>query len=157
MRNSSFDAFPAMDHAEVMPASKTQDHQHAVIPENAKFKWITFSRNRSWFIFRYDSFRFINYRDAELFHEGSDDLISIDSRQYKVNDPLIRYNLEGQMPPQYFLLIEHEKQKECHAADRQGKRIFSESDVISPMIIPFAKSMKYRGRVRIFGKNHIYL
>jgi hypothetical protein len=157
LRNASFESFPAMDHSSITTAMRIEDQHSAAAHENAKYKWITFSRNRSWFIFRYNSFMIIKNEDAEIIHEGSNDYLRIDSGKYKIINLLSRDKLTEINHPAFFLLIEHKNQTECYAAGRPGKRIFSEKDVISPKIIPFQKSKKYKGRVRIFGKNHIYM
>lgn len=157
LRNASFDKFPAMDHSDTASAGKIGTKPNTAIHENAKYKWITFSRNRSWFIFRYNSFKIIKYNKAEIIHEGRNNFLKTVSGKYMIIDLLSKHKLPELNHPEYFLLIEFKNKTECYAAGRPGKRIFSEKNVISPRIIPFQKIKKHKGRVRIFGKNHIYL
>ncbi|MCU0822505.1 MAG: hypothetical protein MUC95_08535 [Spirochaetes bacterium] len=157
LRDASFEAFPAMNHSDLAPSEKSADKIAAKKPENFRYKWITFSRNMSWFIFRYDIFSALNYAEAEIIHDGIYIYLKTDPENLPVTDLLSKYKPAALNHPAYFILINYKNRNMCYSADRLGKRIFSESDVITPKIIPFEKTKKFKGRVRIFGRNHIFL
>jgi len=122
-----------------------------------KFKWITFSRNNSWFITGFKNLEIIEVKQ-KLDENVIDNRISLETlnREKIEAIDLMRRNSFSPTPK---FGIRLSSDGEFYAADIKGKEIYSMTDFITPMIsiIEKKRSPLYTGRVRLFGKNHLLL
>jgi hypothetical protein len=157
-RNSSFENFPGLSHDEAPPAVTACDEPEKDY-SGRKYKWVTFERNKSWFI---APFRSIEIRKNKNFPIVSCELpdylnVEINERTVRVKDIFIK-SLERPDNPRYIILLDRAGKN--FAASRVGKRIYADRDVMNPIITPFRNvetNALSPGRVRLFGRNHIFL
>jgi hypothetical protein len=157
-RSACFENFPELTHD-----NSSVPIQEGGGPEESnalrKYKWITFERNRSWFIVPFKSVDVrINDNYPVLSVEEPDYLnIAINDNVYKVRDIFIK-SLEYPDSPAYLIFIDRAQKN--FAASRIGKRVYSDHNIVNPIVRPFRKVRENPlspGRVRLFGKNHILL
>jgi hypothetical protein len=157
-RGESFESFPALSHDSTggtagLSAEVRRDYS------GKKYKWITFERNRSWFI--------VPYRSIEIKKSSGFPVVSVEDpcfinvnvegRIVRSRDIFVR-TLDGPEKPRYILMIDGEHNN--LAAGSLGREIYSDHDFITPMIRPFKKASSNAlspGRIRLFGRNHILL
>lgn len=157
-RNASFEDFPALAHKDAPTVVEgIEDHTEELALR--KHRWITFERNRSWFIAPFRSIEIIPHPPFTILGvEGPDILrVRIGSEVVGIRDLLAR-SLDEPVPPRFLLLLDNGEQN--YAANRIGKRIFADHDFISPLVRPFKNAPPNPlspGRVRLFGKNHILI
>jgi hypothetical protein len=157
-RSVSFESFPALSHDSTAVACKRPD---TVLKDYSgkKYKWITFERNRSWFIVPYRSIEIKRSSGFPVISVEEPDIINvdIDGRVVRSRDIFIK-SPDRPEKPRYILMINGDRNN--LAAGNLGREIFSDHDFISPMIKPFKKASSNAlspGRVRLFGRNHILL
>jgi hypothetical protein len=157
-RSASFESFPALSHDSAPPVPATPPAPTRKDYSGKKFKWITFERNRSWFIVSYRNmtirrntgFPIVSVEEPDILH------VEIGNSVVMARDIFIR-SLEEPEAPDYFIQIDGDL---TLAAGRPGREIFSDHDFISPMVRPFKRAAANTlspGRVRLFGRNHIFL
>jgi hypothetical protein len=157
-RSAAFESFPALSHDSISPASAAQAPTRKDY-SGKKYKWITFERNRSWFIVPYreisirtnSNFPVVSVEEPDIIH------VEMDNRVIRARDIFMKLPEEPDAPG-YFLLLDREKNN--LAAGRLGREIFSDHDFISPMVRPYTKAAGNTlspGRIRLFGRNHILL
>jgi hypothetical protein len=157
-RSVAFESFPALSHES--PGAAPVRHEPARIDYSGKkFKWITFERNRSWFIVPYQDMVIRRNTGFPIISVEEPDILNVemDKRIIRARDIFIR-SLEEPDAPDYFILIDQERKN--LTAGRLGREIFSDHDFISPMIKPYKKATANTlspGRVRLFGRNHLVL
>ncbi len=157
-RNASFEEFPSLDHRDAPTVVEgIADHPEELALR--KHRWITFERNRSWFIAPFTSIEIIPHPPFALLGVEEPDIlrVRIKSEVVGIRDPLAR-SLEEPVPPRFILLLDNGERN--YAANRIGKRIFADRDFISPLMRPFKNAPPNPlspGRVRLFGKNHILI
>lgn len=157
LRNSSFDEFPSMDHSSILSLDIEDEPQERPGLEKYRYKWITFYRNGSWFISRYDSHELKESDNENLQNYPDSGRIAFKGGEIDIVDHFSRFSPEDEKTPPYFLMVDYKNRITGYAVTKPGKRIYAEKNVIEPAIVPFTKSSSYRGRVRIFGKHHIFL
>ena len=157
-RSSSFEQFPELYHAEknvtvIKDAAAGRDRLAR------KYKWITFERNRSWFVSPFtnsiirknENYPIESYEEPDFVHVG------INNTVLKIKDIFSKFPERQKSPGYYLLLNDREKN---FAANRIGKQIFSDKDIMTPILRPFENAEANTltpGRVRLFGINHILL
>ncbi len=135
---------------------KNQQQRERSEPQG-KFKWITFSRNKSWFISRFRNLEIIEVKN--IFSDNNIKtrvtLETLNKEKIEAID-LMRSPRLTSIPR---ISIRLSPNGAFYAADCKGKEIYADKDFISPMITEMNKSSNpiYTGRVRIFGKNHLYI
>ncbi len=157
-RSVSFESFPALSHDSTgtgagHPVAVRKDYSQK------KYKWITFERNRSWFIIPYRTIDIKRSTGFPVISVEEPDFINvnIDGRVVRSRDIFIK-SPDDPEKPRYILMIDGNRNN--LAAGSLGREIYSDHDFISPMIKPFKKARSNAlspGRIRLFGTNHILL
>ncbi len=156
LRDLSFEDFPLLEHYE---SEKPGDRHKKITSYFARpFKWITFYRNKSWFITPFTDLSLIDAGTVSFSMKKGSRKISADSKDktYTAIDIFGEFT-SPPVKPDYFIEI---NKKTTFAADSLGKRIFSKRDIISDRITSFtitSGSDYAAGRVRLFGRQHIYI
>lgn len=157
LRDGSFTEFPKLAHDDrpvAIAADEQTDEDYSLKP----YRWITFERNRSWFIAPFSG---IDIRHGQDFpvtgYEDPDYLVTeINGATLKIKDIFCRRG-DPALPLIYILL---DGASRNFAATLIGKQIYAERDMVTPFVQPFRTVESNRlspGRVRLFGKNHILL
>lgn len=156
LRDSSFSNFPALPHAE-KPAAVAGTIRAA--PVDAPFKWITFRRNGSWFITRFDAVHIIRFEDAEQDISETDEQMFIrhDGKRIRVEDLFSRYVKSGWEKPDCYIIVDRRNERRCYVASSPGRRIYSRNDIFDKKMKSVREDSMMKGFLRIFGKNHIVL
>ncbi len=123
------------------------------------YKWITFKRNDSWFISRYDTVTVYNRNHIKRVHYKNPELaiVKTDELTLKVHDIFGRHK---DILEEISHVIAINNNTRCYAATRQGKRIFAPADIVTRILRPYDTPISSDispGRVRMFGKNHIFI
>ena len=128
------------------------------LAENARFKWISFERNGSWFLARYDTARIVPA--SRTFYKTdprrgvcimTDEGVTRDVRDIFASTP-------GASESPASFVITSSGSESCFAADRVGKRIIASRDVLQAKTEPFGEKSSFaEGFVRIAGKRYILL
>jgi len=161
MRSESFDNFPAVEHLEKIEVSLIEEENHVQQNEtsyfNRPYKWISFSRNNSFFMTPFDTFTLISNNNMNIenlpqlnWHRAYDD----DNNDFQFRELMTLQ--DTYIEPTLFICIDN---RFYYPADKLMKKIFSHNDIISDKIEDFDSEhdKPFIGRVKIFGKNHIYL
>ena len=156
-RNRSFSDFPKLDHDDrpaTIPAGEAPCLDYSI----KRHRWITFERNRSWFITPFTSIEIRT--DPELPIESYEDpdylIVSSGGTALKIRDIFGRRGRPDR-PIRYVLL---DGANRNFAATAIGKQIYAERDIVTPFLRPFKTVESNRlspGRIRLFGRNHILL
>jgi len=157
-RSGSFEQFPELYHAEKIIEGR-KDAAASSDRITKKYKWITFERNRSWFVSPFtnsiiqknENYPIESYEEPDFIHVG------INNTVLKIKDIFSNFPERGKSPAYYLLLNDSAKN---FAANMIGKQIFSDKDIMKPMLRPFENveaNTLTPGRVRLFGINHILL
>ncbi len=158
VRNASFENFPALSHDEA-PVDVTEGE----IPERdysrRAHRWVTFKRHRSWFIAPFSIITILKRNDFPVLSVEEPDYltISVNNRTVRIKDIFMR-STEHPDSPRCVVLLDGMKRN--YAADRIGRRIYADRDIIAPLLRPFKTVRAHPlspGRLRLFGKNHILL
>ncbi|MBN2157811.1 MAG: hypothetical protein JW807_00340 [Spirochaetes bacterium] len=157
-RNVSFENFPALPH-ENKPLAVEEDYSRSSNCLQKKCKWITFERNRSWFIARYHNAEIIKNINIEIRLLEESEFADVDTgtQALPVKD-IFGISPQYNAKPRFFILLDDASMN--YAADRLGKRIYADHDFITPMVTPFRHvtySSLSPGRVRLFGRSHLFL
>ncbi len=155
LRQVSFEKFPSLEHSSYILIDEEENYTQPI--EKAPYQWITFQRNGSWFIIKFDSFQVVKFNDAELLTNNGSDAIRFGDRTYEVINFFSQFTLKEETQPNYYLMTSYKGVTKCFAVKKLGKRILAQKDFILPQLKPFKKSRISSGRIRIFGKYHIYL
>jgi|GEM_PF-1035276 hypothetical protein len=136
---------------------KNKHKDCAMYPQNAgelKFKWITFTRNGSWFIVPYHTLEVIEPDPGSLFSDGSRYFIKTAEGSCEIADMMSSPAAEFRLPA-YLLRIDGADF--CYASDFNGREIHASADIISPLVKPITEHTEcaYSGRVRIFGTRYL--
>ncbi len=121
------------------------------------FKWITFERNRSFFISGYRNLEIYKYDDLNAIYNTSESafIFNYNGKDLFIADMLKNPDIENNIPNKIIVI---DKGKHCYAADRTGRKILSTYDLISPLIEPLEISNSFfPGRVRLFGRRYLLL
>ncbi|MFH0977527.1 MAG: hypothetical protein V1874_17245 [Spirochaetota bacterium] len=165
LREQSFENFPQMEHSvllykDISGTSEIHEKSKDILKfsklkSSAKFKWITFSRNGSWFVSQYDKFQIVEQKADET--NNSIIKIKSDGKFISVTD-LLSHSLKNKKEKiNSFLVIKLRDNLACYAVSRLGKIIMADKDFIAPNLKSIIKNKISPGKFRIFGKNHIYL
>jgi hypothetical protein len=157
-RDSSFNTFPEVSHEDVpLVVSGSQPAENNYCGK--KYKWVTFERNRSWFISPFMGIHIVKNENYPAVSVEEPDYIffNINNDIVKVKDIFIA-SLAEPDAPSYFILLDDKSKN--FAAGLIGKRIYADQNIMHPFIRPFKNIHEHPlspGRIRLFGKNHIYL
>ena len=120
------------------------------------WRWITFSRGNSWFIAPFVSLSVVPFSSCSILSRGHDFLtLMMDDKKLTASDPFSPYITEE---PRFIIIIDSGPRS--YAAQKVGRKIYASGDMITPMIQQYVQvrsSTISRGRVRLFGLNHILL
>ena len=153
LRNNSFDEFPRLYHDQ----KESRVNHSEGDAESAPFRWITFQRNGSHFITPYDTFSVIDFENVRTVYANERKMsIKIDDRMIPVTDPLAASSPENERP-HHFLIIQTESGDRCFAVRSIGKRILARRDILSSKVRPLTERSAFKGHIRLFGINHIYI
>ncbi|TFH43500.1 MAG: hypothetical protein E4G96_00995 [Chrysiogenales bacterium] len=157
-RDNSFDGFPGLSHSDAPAVVDGFDTQEGELSLR-KFKWITFERNRSWFIARFRSIDIIREPVFSLVRIEEPDCMHVEiaGSIVRIRDIFTR-SLDSPKSPRHLILLDGGERS--YAANRIGKRLFADRDFLMPLVRPFKKvehTTLSPGRVRLFGKNHLLL
>ena len=158
----SMEEFPKLEHSiQFNHKKEVNESNRQSINDNMPFRWITFFRNGSWFIIPFEELHAIEYRNAEMFssYESDNTFIKINNRLLQVKDFFTKSSFIDQGHPNYYIIVKNKNNKiKCFAANKIGKKIFANKDIVITSLKPFRKKYKISsGCIRIFGKSHIYL
>ncbi len=161
LRDKCFQEFPALSHEYVYPGQEREECPdtstvlyHA---EKRPYKWVTFMRNRSWFIIRFSDLEIIYPESCDSMSRRGDMVrIVFKGRSLTFKDIFSKFESEKE-PPGYFIALDGGAKN--YVATRVGKRVLSHSDIITPRIKPFPEKEHpwSPGHARIFGRNHIVI
>ncbi|MBN2403895.1 MAG: hypothetical protein JXN64_16080 [Spirochaetes bacterium] len=169
LRELSIAEFPKMEHSysvyKDIPDDKASTdpnvRRYNELKNTARYKWITYKRNGSWFITRFSKFQIIRQEESQLSdsHDSDEPCIKIKNNDtvLPVIDIFSKFQGNGKEQIELFLIVKLKSKLKCFAVKKLGKIILADGDFITPRLKPFAKSKLSSGRFRIFGKNHIYL
>lgn len=157
-RNLSFENFPVLSHADA-PITADQAAAKGADYSLKKYRWITFERNRSWFIARYlnaysitnDNFAVRPLEDPEYY------AVDTGTGVLRVRD-IFSGPRQNAHKPRFYIILDDGTRN--YAAGSLGRRIFAEHDFVTPLVTPFRNvpwSSLSPGRVRLFGINHLVL
>lgn len=157
-RDRSFEQFPHLSHGSRDMIVK----EGAISADNCmikKYKWVTFGRNRSWFIAPFTDIVIHRNRNypVESFEEPDFIFVSIGGEVFKIKDIFTKFPVWPETPRYYLIL---DTMKNNFAADMIGKQIFSDTDITKSILRPFKRTFSNPlspGRVRLFGINHLML
>ena len=123
---------------------------------NSRYKWITFSRNNSWFISRFTELKIIEVKEFHP-HSTINSKITLETPDNEKIDAVdLMRGTETATKPLIGIRLNHNSN--FFAADSKGKEIYASKDFITPMKIRLdINNPLYSGRVRLFGKNHLSL
>jgi hypothetical protein len=157
-RNRSVEQFPELSNLEYEAAARA-DAVSVKRRIRRKYSWASFKRNRSWFIVPFNTLDIRKNDNYPVDSSGKPDYIhvDIDNSIVLIKDIFSKFPDQWHSPAFYLLLNNGEKN---FAADRLGKQIFANRDLLRPMLRPFAGAAAHQlspGRVRLFGINHILL
>ncbi|MCU0846864.1 MAG: hypothetical protein MUD12_03140 [Spirochaetes bacterium] len=158
LRNKSLEQFPYMEHQLGFDADESGPGAMETQSLTAH-RWITFSRNRSWFILPYGDALVIEKPEFETSGRPGPERIEIvySGRAFTARDLMSKFTPN---PPDPGIIIMTDRGRENYAADEIGKRINADRDFIWQMIRPLDRSIPgniLAGRVRIFGKRHFFI
>ncbi|HOT44450.1 MAG TPA: hypothetical protein PLC28_06150 [Spirochaetota bacterium] len=158
MRSASFEDFPRLVHDE-SPVAVTGGEITGRDYSRMPHKWITFERNRSWFIAPFSSVTIVKSSNFSIEAVEKPDFLAIDigRKTVKVKDIFVK-SLDHAGSPRCVIMLDGAARN--YAADRIGRRIFAARDIIRPMVKPFRTVRSHPlspGRLRLFGQNHLFL
>jgi len=117
------------------------------------FKWITFERNGSFFISRFNQLDIADYPYQES--SGTNYEIFYNGKTIALTDLMKTPDIEIKLPSKVLII---DKGKYSYAADLQGREIHGTYDMISPLIEQLdVQNRNFSGRVRIFGRRYLVL
>lgn len=164
LRESSIENFPLLEHMDTPDEGIREETSLLADIDYSKYysrpyKWITFERNNSWFITRFEEVTLLHRNDTEILTYIEPDIILIknNNEMFKVKDIFSPFSKES-TDPQYYIIINGKKKG--YAISRMGKRIYSRSNFILKLIRPYKDSKESNfspGHVKLFGKNHILI
>lgn len=166
LRELSIEKFPKMEHSYSVYKDNSHDREkidpniqkYNKLKNTAKYKWITFQRNGSWFITQCDMFQIIRQEESQIIDNNKLKLsINYDDTVVPVIDIFSKFAGNKKERIKLLLIINFQNKLECYAVNKPGKIIMANNDFITPHLKAFEKNKISSGRFRIFGKNHIYL
>ena len=158
LREESFNFFPELYHDKNIINDKKKEIS-AYDHEKRPFKWITFTRNNSWFIVPFEKLDIINLDSTDDFTRENGDVFSVTINGVKRNGRDIFSEFPGGENRPSWLLVINDGES-VFGADRTGKKIFAHRDFIRTITKPLNRDIRnslISGRVRIFGKKHLYI
>lgn len=151
LRDLSFSEFPALDHTQNI--DDTDKKQKRDMP----FKWVSFYRNGSWFISDYKTLDIQKYYHTVAIKDHNLS-IKFNNSDIAVIDIFSKTGTAHKENINYILIIAKEGNSvKCYAATRIGRQIYAANNILSSQIRPISNVTRYAGKVRIFGKTHVYL
>ncbi len=166
LREISVEQFPRMEHIysvrEDIPDENDRIdpdiQKYNELKNSAKYKWITFRRNGSWFIARYNKFQIIREEESQPTDNKEPGIkIKYKDTMLPVLDIFSGFRDNRKEHIKLFLIIKFNNKLKCYAVNKLGKAIMADTDFITPRLNAFEKSSISSGRLRIFGRNHILL
>jgi hypothetical protein len=165
LRELSIEKFPKMEHSYSVCKDISDDdkvdqnvQKYNKLKNSAKYKWITFQKNGSWFITQCDMFQIIRQEESQIIDSNKPLLnINYDDTVLPVIDIFSKFPGNKKERIKLFIIINFKNKLKCFAVNKPGKIIMANNDFITPHLKAFQKSKISSGRFRIFGKNHIYL
>lgn len=157
LRDKSFDEFPYLFHS--MSGQTIIEETRNFDPAQFPFRWITFERNRSRFILRYDSIVVTPVKEFTIDNYMKPDIIffSAENKMLSARDLFSGYPDRFEKPK--FLIKTNEGDGFFFAA-KIIKKIYAKKDIITEKIAPFKSRQQSSwspGRVKLFGHNHIVI
>jgi len=156
MRKRSFEQFPLLYHcaekhvtADTTMASREKFH----------YRWITFKENGSWFV--------TPFNELSIREPCSYSIISRENHDWII----IRYDLGLVRVRTFFQRADEDPDNNSHVliinggeknflTQETGRKIYARADFMNSMITPFKSQRGFSvtpGRVKLFGKNHIFI
>lgn len=168
LRELSFGEFPKMENSYSIYKEFSDNGKNTTIDRNvkrynylksgAKNKWVTFQRNRSWFITPYNRLNIVKAEEAKILKDIDTTIkINYENTAIPVIDKFSQFARDKREQLKYFLITENKNKYTCFAVYKFGRIILANKDFIFPRLKAFEESKISSGRFRIFGKNHIYL
>jgi len=158
LRKKSFEQFPRFNHS-ISLGFPTNEREIPFTNYNQPFKWITFFRNGSWFITNYNEVKIIEFESIKtiLRDEHNKLYIKIDDKIHHIKDMFFSSSGDEKKKLNFLIIIKQDNRIECYAATQIGKRILANNEFIAHLLKPYKTISISPGKIRIFGKNHIYL
>lgn len=158
LRNRSVEEFPLLKHRKKQyrePVYREVDRVKDYL--DRPYKWITYEKNRSWFISQFSELLVVNEEDTK-------EKVCIDNEQIQFkyrNGLFTAYDHFGTITNEkteikYYIIIDNGKK--VYTASSVGRRLYSKKDLLKRKVEPFRKphaTKLYSGHVRVFGKRHI--
>lgn len=154
LRDRSFDRFPELKHQDKEKKTTVPSPpDYSRLP----FRWVTFERNRSWFIHPFDEYRVYNVINMEYAEQKTSHYFSV-TFEGKSFEAVDLFSGDTGIPSSgLVLLVKEGNTRMGYFADTVGKKILSGKDVIGPRLKPSLHPHLSPGRVRLFGRYHIYI
>lgn len=140
-----------------MPENKPESVNFNLNESNAKYKWLSYDRNESSFVVRYDKINYLNpevlnkiqYKENKLFLIKEGKLIPIMDYFYRS---------EINSLPQQIIMVEYQGSTILLAIDSLGKKVLSSSNKLEENLQAITLGNNYfLGTLRLFGKKHYLL
>ena len=164
--SESFELFPWLRHSDEdvvlqgqTEASLEESQEICIDPEKSPFKWVSFQSHGSWFLALFKDLEIVPFENASAYtiESGEQFTVKIDNKRYQGRYIFSNYSSE-ETTPLCFLIINNGQH--VFAADRNGRRIYAQTDLVTNARTPFNAPINNSlidGRVRLFGKNHLYI
>lgn len=148
--NSAFESIdPELQKKKNTDAASSAQHEC-----DLKYKWLTFTRNGSWFILPYNKVDTIEPEPGSLYFRESGYFVKTDDTEYEIADMMSSPASEFRLPA---YLIRIDDADFYYASDFNGREIHANSDIVSQQVKPLADHAGsiYTGRVRLFGTRYL--
>jgi hypothetical protein len=158
LRDRSVEDFPLLQHREDVkgePVYREVEEKKEYL--HSPYKWITYEKNRSWFISQFSELLIVNEGDTEEKVHIDDEHIRFRYRNgtYTAFDHFGSTTTDTTETKFYIIIDNGEK---VYAASTAGKRLYAKKDLMKGKVEPFRYphlTKLYSGYVRVFGKRHI--
>jgi hypothetical protein len=158
LRDRSVEEFPLLKHREKPedePVYREVEEKKEYL--DSPYKWVTYEKNRSWFISQFSELLVVNEEDTEK--EACIDNEHIRFR-YR-NGIYTAFNHFGSTTTEetitgYYIIIDNGEK--VYTASSIGRRLYAKKNILKEKVEPFRhphSTKLYSGYVRVFGKRHI--
>ncbi len=121
------------------------------------YKWITYEKNRSWFISPFSDLLIINKEDTEkeVRTDNEHSRFTYRNGTYTAFDHFGSTTTDATQTKFYIIIDNGEK---VYSASSVGRKLYAKNDMMKRKVEPFRhphSTKLYSGYVRVFGKRHI--
>lgn len=154
LQAESFKDFPKITHEH--NEAKKNEIKNIIIPASSlTYRWITFRKNRQWFITPYNTYTIIEKQNCHLFtNKNGNSYLVYNNSHIKLLVQNISPNYDDNAA-NFYIIVYKADSSYCFAVTEIGKRIAASKDIITPKLKEYRSvKLKY---IKMFGKNHLYM